>query len=113
MTTSGPAEDGGGPLTRAGAPRRPDDARRPAPWRVEGAPPDGGGDRRNRRPAWMRFGWMLLLLLALNWVVSSVLLAPAPRTAVSYTFFLSQVQANNVAEITSTGDTIEGTFKQK
>jgi cell division protease FtsH len=112
MTTSG-SDSPGGPLARVSPPRRPDDDRRPTPWRVEGAPPEGGGDRPKRRPAWIRFGWMLLLLLALNWIISSLLLAPAPRTAVSYTFFLIQVQANNVAEITSTGDTIEGTFKQK
>ncbi|GII54234.1 ATP-dependent zinc metalloprotease FtsH [Planotetraspora thailandica] len=92
---------------------------RPAqpPWRVEGAPPspsDGSGPSpSNRRPAWLRFGWMLLLLLGLNWVVSSVLLAPPARTPVSYTFFLTQVKAVNVAEITSTGDTIEGAFTKK
>jgi cell division protease FtsH len=111
MSTSG-SDGARGPLTRGSPPRRSDGDRRP-PWRVEGAPRDGGGDRPNRRPAWMRFGWMLLLLLALNWIISSVLLAPAPRTAVSYTYFLTQVQANNVAEITSTADTIEGTFKHK
>jgi cell division protease FtsH len=56
---------------------------------------------------------MLLVLLAINWVISSVLLAPPERTSVSYTFFLTQVQAANVAEITSTGDTIEGQFTKK
>jgi len=61
----------------------------------------------------MRFGWMLLILLALNWIVSSLILAPPPRTAVSYTYFLTQVDARNVADITSTGDTIEGTFTKK
>jgi cell division protease FtsH len=81
----------------------------PKPWRVEGAP---GGDGRppKNRPAWMRFGWMLLVLLAVNWIISSFILAPQPRTPVSYTFFLTQVQAANVADITSTGDTIEGEF---
>ncbi|MBU2668377.1 ATP-dependent zinc metalloprotease FtsH [Actinoplanes bogorensis] len=54
---------------------------------------------------------MLVVLLALNWIISSFFLAPPERTSVSYTFFLSQVQANNVAEITSTADTIEGSFK--
>jgi cell division protease FtsH len=32
---------------------------------------------------------------------------------VSYTFFLTQVRSANVADITSTGDTIEGTFAKK
>jgi cell division protease FtsH len=96
---------------------RPPAKDRPAPpWKVEGHP---DGDQRsnpnppNPRPAWMRFGWMLLVLLALNWVVSSFLLAPPARTPVSYTFFLTQVDAKNVADVTSTGDTIEGTFTKK
>src|SRR4051794_41722360 len=89
-------------------PRKPDE---PKPWRVEGAP--GDGNTPKKRPAWIRFGWMLLVLLALNWIVSSFLLAPQPRTPVSYTFFLTQVDAANVAEITSTADTIEGTFTKK
>ncbi len=89
--------------------------KRPHPWRVEGAPPPGSGqgDPPKPRPVWLRFGWMLLVLLALNWIISSVLLAPPARTSVSYTFFLSQVQAANVSEITSTGDTIEGSFTKK
>jgi cell division protease FtsH len=84
----------------------------PKPWRVEGAPP-GGGSEKPKRPAWMRFGWMLLLLLVINWIVSSMLLRPEARSPVSYTFFLTQVQAANVADITSTGDTIEGNFTKK
>ena len=85
----------------------------PKPWRVEGASGGRGGTPPNKRPAWLRFGWMLLLLLVVNWIVSSFLLAPEPRTPVSYTFFLAQVQAANVADITSTGDTIEGSFSKK
>ncbi|HEY0533077.1 MAG TPA: ATP-dependent zinc metalloprotease FtsH [Actinoplanes sp.] len=85
----------------------------PPPWRVEGAPPGHGSDGAKKpRPAWQRFGWMLVVLLALNWIISSFLLAPPARTAVSYTFFTSQVTSNNVSEITSTGDTIEGTFRK-
>ena len=94
-------------------PRR-NDRNDPKPWRVEGAPGgDGRGGTPSKRPVWLRFGWMLLLLLVVNWIVSSLLLAPEPRTPVSYTFFLTQVQSANVADITSTGDTIEGTFTKK
>jgi cell division protease FtsH len=86
----------------------------PPPWRVEGAPPGHGTESPKKpRPAWMRFGWMLVLLLAANWIISSFLLAPPARTAVSYTFFTAQVTANNVSDISSTGDTIEGTFRKK
>jgi cell division protease FtsH len=111
MSSAGP-DPQRGPLTRVGAPQRDRDTRTPAPpWRVEGAP--DGPNKPRQRPAWMRFGWMLLVLLAVNWIVSSFLLAPAPRTPVSYTFFLTQVDAKNVADITSTADTIEGTFTKK
>jgi cell division protease FtsH len=86
----------------------------PPPWRVEGAPPGHGTESPKKpRPAWMRFGWMLVLLLAANWIISSFLLAPPARTAVSYTFFTAQVTANNISDISSTGDTIEGTFRKK
>ncbi|WP_433361395.1 ATP-dependent zinc metalloprotease FtsH [Actinoplanes sp. CA-142083] len=99
----------------ADAPKPPAQNTRPHPWRVEGAPPGHGQDPQppKQRPAWFRFGWMLLVLLAINWVISSVLLAPPERTSVSYTFFLTQVQAANVAEITSTADTIEGQFTKQ
>jgi hypothetical protein len=32
---------------------------------------------------------------------------------VSYTFFLGQVNANNVQTVTSTGDAIQGTFRHQ
>ena len=99
----------------ADAPKPPAQNHRPHPWRVEGAPPDHNQtpEPPKQRPAWFRFGWMLLILLAVNWIISSVLLAPPQRTSVSYTFFLTQVSAVNVAEITSTGDTIEGQFTKQ
>jgi cell division protease FtsH len=53
------------------------------------------------------------VLLLVNWVVSSLLLGPPARERVSYTFFLTQVDAGNVQAITSTADTIEGAFKKK
>jgi cell division protease FtsH len=96
----------------------PADAPKPParhPWRVEGAPPtppETDGPQKPRSP-WLRFGWMLVVLLAINWIISSFLLAPPERTSVSYTFFLTQVQSANVKEITSTGDTIEGEFTKK
>ena len=56
---------------------------------------------------------MLLLLLAVNYFVGSYLAPDAPaRLEVPYTFFRQQVDAGNVAEITSRGDVIQGTFKQ-
>jgi cell division protease FtsH len=98
------------PAAPSHPPARPAD--RP-PWKVEGAPPQAGGDGPDK-PDWRRVArrtwWFVLLLFVLNWVIASTLMAPA-RTTVSYTFFRQQVQAGNVGEITSTGDAIEGTFK--
>ena len=61
-----------------------------------------------RRPG---FWWLLVLLLAVNWIVASIMWSPQSRADVSYTFFLDQVNATNVATITSTGETIEGVLK--
>ncbi len=82
----------------------------PQPWRVEGV------SRQSSQPPNRRGGriwWLLLALLALNWIVSSVLLGPPARTTVSYTFFVQQVDTGNVKAITSTADTIQGELKHK
>jgi cell division protease FtsH len=91
--------------------REPTSPDKPPPWRVEGHP--GQAPAGPPRMRWSRFWWLLLILLVVNWLVSSLLLGPAPRTKVSYTFFTTQVDTGNVKEITSTGDTIEGVFKKK
>ena len=99
-------------LTGRSSPRQED---RPPPWRVEGAKGQDGGNGRGEsppRPSWRRFWWLLIVLLVVNWIISSVLLGPPGRTTVAYTFFLTQVQAKNVAEVTSTGETIQGTFSK-
>jgi cell division protease FtsH len=94
---------------------RPAQPQRP-PWRVEGTENrDPGQPGRGGPPAgsgWSRFWWLLLVLLVVNWIISSVLLSPPSRATVSYTFFVSQVQAKNVETITSTGEMIQGTFKK-
>ena len=70
-----------------------------------------GSDRPGERRGWARFWWLWLALLAVNWIIASVMLSPEPRTQVAYTFFLSQVSATNVGSITSTGESIEGDLK--
>ena len=106
MSSAGPEKTG--PLTRVTPPQRKTEPPVP-PWKVEGHAPEPP----KKRSPWLRFGWMLVVLLALNWVISSFFLAPEPRTAVSYTYFLSQVDAKNIAQITSTADTIEGELTKK
>jgi cell division protease FtsH len=84
----------------------------PRPWRVEGVD-DEKRPTPPPRSGWGRFWWVLLLVLLINWLLSSFLLSPQARDKVSYTFFLTQVDAKNVQEIMSTGDTIEGQFTKK
>jgi cell division protease FtsH len=65
--------------------------------------PPGGG----------RFWWALILLLALNWFIVSLIPSGESRLSVPYTTFRQQVVAGNVSEVTSRGDTIQGTFKKE
>jgi cell division protease FtsH len=61
---------------------------------------------------WSR--WLLLpVLLIANYLLISVILPARPeRVEVSYTFFKQQVQSDNVLEISTRADTIQGTFRQ-
>ena len=108
--------DGRDGRPNVGSAERPDRAAPPegggrVPWRVEGARRDGGEGPQRPRLSGPRFGCMLLVLLALNWILSALLVRPPERTEVPYTFFRTQVEAGNVASVTSIGDTIEGQFK--
>jgi cell division protease FtsH len=105
-----------------------DDAERsvpPAPmpqdkgrWRVAPAP-DGRGmpdEHKPPPPHRMRAFWIVVVvLLAINWI--AVLMAQSsgqPRVKVPFSpYFLQQVQAGQVKEISSKGDTIKGTFTRK
>jgi cell division protease FtsH len=65
--------------------------------------------RLPRWPWWVSF----LVVLAANYFLLNVLFPPEPaRVQVSYTFFKQQVTADNVSEISSRGDTIQGSFRQ-
>jgi hypothetical protein len=57
--------------------------------------PQDDQDQGGGRPNWSRFCLILLGLLLLNWILGSLLVG-AVRPTVSYTFFLGQVNANNV-----------------
>jgi cell division protease FtsH len=81
------------------------------PWRVEGVPDDKRNQPDDSRK-WWRFWMIMLALLIINWIISSALLSAA-RPTVPYTFFLNQVNANNVQTVTSTGNTIQGTFRHQ
>src|SRR4051812_48267278 len=89
---------------------------RPA-WRVHPAP-DGRGKPPEKPPMlpWRpgRFIAILVVLLALNYLIVAIF-APTPsRPDISYSpFFLQQVRAGSVKEISATGEEVKGTFNKK
>ena len=110
--------------TRAGAagrlPAQGQDGGRPRPPGPEesrgtvatsggtGPPPPSFRDTLRSR----RF-WITLVIIALiNYLLVPILFPdPADRITIPYTVFKQQVQAGNVAEITSRGDAVQGVFK--
>src|SRR3954447_13415704 len=99
------------------SPRRRAADREPTPWRVEGDRPERQRTRTGplgmpRPPGGRRFLYFVGALLALNFLFASLVPSKPDRIAVPYTQFLGQVDANNVKEVTSRGDDIQGTFKK-
>jgi cell division protease FtsH len=84
-----------------------------------GAPPaPRGSSPKPPQPPRFRLsrGWILfaLALLAFNFYLGSRATQPASRVRVPYSpFFLNQVSAGHVKQITSKGTAIQGTFTQK
>ncbi len=64
-------------------------------------------------PGGNRFWIILLVLLAVNYIIASQASSGPERLQVPYSFFRAEVGEGNVAEVTSTGDTIEGDFKKE
>jgi len=65
-----------------------------------------------RQPRW----WIsFIVVLLLNFALVQVFLPerPNPRIDVPYTYFKQQVEGDNVSEVTSQGDTIQGSFKNQ
>ena len=83
----------------------------------EGAPPSPRGSTPPPRGPRFRPGswWIALFvgLLVLNFILGTRATQPAARVRVPYTpFFLDQVRAGHVKEITSKGTAIQGTFTE-
>jgi cell division protease FtsH len=79
--------------------------------------PDGRG-RPAKPPSGPNIRWIAVLLvvglIALNFWISSEALSPSPRVRIPYSpTFLTQANDNNVQSISSTGASIEGTFKKQ
>ncbi|MEA2247184.1 MAG: cell division protease FtsH [Solirubrobacteraceae bacterium] len=106
------------------SPAPPKAPERPAPpdgkgpsWRVDPAR-DGRGAPPEPKPPMIprsrRFIAIIVGLLALNFVVAFITGGPEKHTPVPYSpFFLEQVRAGNVQEISSRAETIQGDLKRK
>ena len=81
-------------------------------FRVEGVPePKHPPKPPARMPGGRRFWLVLLALLVANYVIAGLVSHNPSRESVPYSYFRAQVSAGNVSEVTSTGDTIQGEFK--
>ena len=89
----------------------------PAGWRVQPAPDGRGAPPKPKPPMIPRsrtFIAFLLGLLAVNLLISFLTGGAPDRPRIPYQpFFVSQVQNQNVSEISSKGDSIEGTLKSE
>jgi cell division protease FtsH len=90
----------------------------PPTWRVTPAPDGRGRQPQPQPPRGPSARWLLLLLavglLALNLWISSQALQPAARVQIPYfPTFINQVKDGNVSSISSTGNSIQGTFRKQ
>jgi cell division protease FtsH len=65
------------------------------------------GARRRPQPWWLIF---LVIMLA-NYVAAQFFFPEPTAITIPYTFFKSQIESGNVADVTSVGASIEGSFK--
>jgi cell division protease FtsH len=98
-------------------PTSPPTTPHPSGFRVDPAP-DGRGAPPQKKPPFIprnrTFIWFLVGLLAINVLVAVLASGHESRPQVPYQpFFVEQVTANNVREISSTSDSIEGTLKKE
>src|SRR5437868_4513756 len=100
---SGSSTNGSNPRPR---PPGPNDVQ---PSSGKGQQPPKKNPLMQPRPWWISF----LIVLVLNYLLVQVFLPerPNPRIQIPYTFFKQQVLGDNVSEVTSQGDMIQGTFK--
>ncbi len=79
--------------------------------------PDGRGAPAKKTPMlpWSprRFFVILIALFFLNWVIVQIFAPPTERITVPYNpTFLTEVRESNVKEISSTGETVKGEFRE-
>ena len=80
-------------------------------WRVEG-PSRGASAQRPKLPLGGWFWLVVVGMLAINFAVASLVPSGHSRISVPYSYFRAQAEMDNVAEVTSKGDTIQGKFRR-
>src|SRR6478672_8734647 len=82
------------------------------------APPSGSGTKASKDAAagaqrWRLQPWwpIFLVIMLANYVVTQVFFGEPSSIAIPYSFFKQQVEAGNVEDLTSVGDSIQGHFK--
>jgi cell division protease FtsH len=95
--------------------KKPNDAGRRDPWRVEGARrrEDNGQSAPKQRGMGVLW-WVLGALLLVNWIVAASLLPKPASTQITvpYSVLRTQAQHDNVAQVTATGETIQGQLRR-
>jgi cell division protease FtsH len=82
-------------------------------------PPTNGLPKASKegsgRPQWRPQPWWVIFLLVMiaNYVATQLFFPEPSSITIPYTFFKKQVEAGNVEDVTSVGDSIQGTFKTK
>jgi cell division protease FtsH len=98
-------------------PDRQGDHEHPKGWRVQPAP-DGRGMPPQKPPGLRalgpRFIWFVVILLAVNLWISSLIPSTHERIRVPYSpTFLTEVKQGNVKSISSRGETVQGEFQHE
>ena len=117
QNTDTAAESGHGKDDDGGSVRRaPTDEKQTSRqwWRVEGldSSPDGSTKSVGRRRLSNRVLRFILVFLVINFIFGLLFGGGEDRQRVPYTLFVEQVDADNVAEVTSRGETIQGAFTE-
>ena len=111
-----PSRAGRTPDPRTPAPRREEPGKGPG-WRVDPSP-DGRGAKPEKPPmlpfSLKRFALILGVLLVVNYLFVAILAPAEERERIPYTpTFVEQIEQENVKEISSKGETVQGEFKQE
>ncbi len=67
-------------------------------------------EKETEKPRIPRWIWWVTLLVLIAWNLWMIRPQTQPEAAISYSFFLEQVRANNVTAVSISGDQITGTF---